>query len=477
MEHISLYLKDIYFSLKKGQLVFQRGGIQKYFYFQDGELVYVKTNQPQELLGEVLFGLGKISKKVYSRIEDYIVPRRALGEVLMEQGLISKEDLRIGLIRQMQDAVLNLFHYFEGEFRFLEKEDFRGQDFEIRINIPILIEEGIRRMRFDQPLRDFMKTKIPFPKEERFLHRLTKEENDIFRKIEGTSSAEAILRSSGADPDVFWKSLFLFYCLGLIDVKAGKEGEPSKAAAKKEDFQEAKIEEVLAFREQLSRSNYYQILNVSRSATLSDIKKAYFLLAKKYHPDLFDRDLPPEIKEKIDDVFDQITKSFQTLSDEKKKRDYDEKVDFLHEDARKERPRKAEVKFRQGKTLYDQGRYEDAMILLEEAIRLDNTKASHFLLLAMTQSKIPFYLKKAEFNFLKAIELEPWSLDNYVALGLMYKGEGLFLKAAKQFKRALNVDSDHVVALRELDSMGMIEKKKGLKDFLSFYIFGKSKKR
>ena len=64
VEHIGLYLKDIFFNGKRGQLIFRHGAVQKYLFFHNGNLVFAKTNQPQELLGEILFKLGKCWSKI-----------------------------------------------------------------------------------------------------------------------------------------------------------------------------------------------------------------------------------------------------------------------------------------------------------------------------------------------------------------------------------------------------------------------------
>jgi tetratricopeptide (TPR) repeat protein len=84
--------------------------------------------------------------------------------------------------------------------------------------------------------------------------------------------------------------------------------------------------------------------------------------------------------------------------------------------------------------------YEEAIIFLEEAIRLRREKADYFLLLAMAESKLDAYKKKAEQDFLRAIELQPWNAEAYLGLGMLYMNEGLKIKARKQLEKALEID-------------------------------------
>ncbi|KAM4820192.1 dnaJ homolog subfamily A member 3, mitochondrial isoform 2-T2 [Thomomys bottae] len=67
----------------------------------------------------------------------------------------------------------------------------------------------------------------------------------------------------------------------------------------------------------VAKEDYYQILGVPRNASQKEIKKAYYQLAKKYHPDTNKDD--PKAKEK----FSQLAEAYEVLSDEVKRKQYD----------------------------------------------------------------------------------------------------------------------------------------------------------
>jgi molecular chaperone DnaJ len=65
------------------------------------------------------------------------------------------------------------------------------------------------------------------------------------------------------------------------------------------------------------KRDYYEVLGVSKDASLNDIKLAYRRLARKLHPDLNKTD--PQAKEK----FIELQEAYEVLSDEQKRQNYD----------------------------------------------------------------------------------------------------------------------------------------------------------
>ncbi len=63
----------------------------------------------------------------------------------------------------------------------------------------------------------------------------------------------------------------------------------------------------------MSKKDYYQILGIEKKATPDDVKKAFFKIASKHHPD----------KGGDEKIFKEASEAYSTLSDDKKRREYD----------------------------------------------------------------------------------------------------------------------------------------------------------
>ena len=66
----------------------------------------------------------------------------------------------------------------------------------------------------------------------------------------------------------------------------------------------------------VANKDYYKVLGVTKSASKADIKKKYFELAKKYHPDV-NKEKDAETK------FKEISEAYEVLEDDKKRQVYD----------------------------------------------------------------------------------------------------------------------------------------------------------
>jgi hypothetical protein len=131
---------------KSGLLYFSLTGGDKGLYFQNGEIVHAVTTFAEEEIGEILYGLGKFDRDVLRWAKQHAANGAFLGDILVEQGVISSQDLWMATRNQVETIVYNIFSFHQGQFLFLEEPANQERVVRLSMNTQNLIMEGLRRI-------------------------------------------------------------------------------------------------------------------------------------------------------------------------------------------------------------------------------------------------------------------------------------------------------------------------------------------
>jgi tetratricopeptide (TPR) repeat protein len=97
---------------------------------------------------------------------------------------------------------------------------------------------------------------------------------------------------------------------------------PSRPMAQPTAEQAAFYRQIVARADGIGGQNYYEMLGVKPSATKEDVQKAFFTLAKIWHPDRLPSALS-DARDACSKVFSHMSEAHATLTDEARRRDYD----------------------------------------------------------------------------------------------------------------------------------------------------------
>ena len=132
---------------KSGTLRFDRGNVSKQVYFENGLIVGSKSNDPREYLGQVLLHYGKVDEtQLQAARQIQRTSGARLGEVLVQQGFMTEDEVLDILKTRTLDAIYDLFVWNEGEFEFYDEEPLPADLILIEVQPTTVIMEGIYRL-------------------------------------------------------------------------------------------------------------------------------------------------------------------------------------------------------------------------------------------------------------------------------------------------------------------------------------------
>ncbi|MFL5321886.1 MAG: response regulator [Myxococcaceae bacterium] len=215
----------------------------------------------------------------------------------------------------------------------------------------------------------------------------------------------------------------------------------------------------------MRKQDFFEVLGVSTSASREEIKRAYFALAKEYHPDKHFGRSSAEIRQLASQVYDLISTAHDTLTDPNERERYvKELASGVKRDMGDEVGKilAAEGKFQKGEELLRHRDFKAAHDAFQEAVNLYGEEGEFHAWLGWTQFQMQpenaGVIDAALRSLEKAITLNPKSDRAYLFTGYIFKATGRPDKAEKQFEKAIQCNPDCTEALRELRILGRARK-------------------
>jgi curved DNA-binding protein CbpA len=184
-------------------------------------------------------------------------------------------------------------------------------------------------------------------------------------------------------------------------------------------------------------ADYYELLGVAPTASAGEIRKAYARLAREKHPDRFAEG--PE-KDAAGVVFQDLTTAFNTLANERSRREYDETRERPKPTSPEEIARDA---FERAAPLLEGGALEEAVTLLRTAVHHASDAAEYHAALGRALSRDPSASREAIQELDRATKLDPRDAAAFADLAILLHRQGLSLRAQRSLEAAKRLAPGH----------------------------------
>ncbi len=216
---------------------------------------------------------------------------------------------------------------------------------------------------------------------------------------------------------------------------------------------------------EIKRQDFFEVLGIPRDAPTAEVKKAYFSLAKKYHPDRLYAAASSEVRRIADEIFQGISLAHDTLADDERRASYLEELGRgKKKDSSSEVSKilTAEGIFQKGEESLRQKEFVTARDYFQQTVNLcpEEGEFHAYLGWALFQSapEDEETVRRARDHINQAISLNPKLDKAYLFLGYIYKAMNYREIAEHEFEKAIQCNPDCTEALRELRLINMRRK-------------------
>ena len=218
----------------------------------------------------------------------------------------------------------------------------------------------------------------------------------------------------------------------------------------------------------MDRQNYFEMLGVQESAEESAIRSKYMSLAKKWHPDRLAPELS-QLRPWVEEIFHLFTVANDTLSDAKKRSEYQKTV--MQGGGTPESERKlnvmveAAINFQKVDILVKRRRYDEAVAICDSAMTVVRKEADYpamkaWILLLRDGVDDEEVADEIRSLLRTTFKLNPDHVHGHFTRAHFLKRMGDHDKAHKHFRKVAKLDPKNLEALREV-RVGEMRKSRG----------------
>jgi tetratricopeptide (TPR) repeat protein len=471
-----------------GALRVEKERVKAVVYFEDGDLIYATSNLRNLRLSEYLKKRGFLIENI-SGVD--LSSDFAVASSLTARGTVSKTTIDEAISEQVSDVVRVLLLWSTGNWVFEERARLT-EPVRARLQIEQLMLAAARRLD-----RAFAASRLANPAEtispctaHSSTLNLSATEGFLLSRVEAPLELGQLVTLSGLREPEALSTIYGLVLCGLLERESWSYAlkgtvsqrrarpEPvastDKTAKSEPETQRDSEADLAAFLEQLSRaSNHYEVLNIPTSANATEIKNAYYGLARRFHPDRFHELAKTPLHARLESAFARITQAHETLSDADSKTTYDAKIAALQNASRMasmesksartpetQAPAEgsanlqlAEQRFQEGVAALQMREMNTATAALSAAARLAPNQPRYRAYYGRALAAHPQTKRLAETELQAAVKLDPANPAYRVMLATLYRDLGFWRRAINELERALSLDSKNAEARQMLQSL------------------------
>jgi curved DNA-binding protein CbpA len=208
------------------------------------------------------------------------------------------------------------------------------------------------------------------------------------------------------------------------------------------------------------KGTFYQLLGVTTESTAAQIKKNFYSLARKFHPDHhMER---TELVESLQRLMEIATQAYQTLADEKKRAVYDKALAvsgaFSFHRTRTEWQETIEDCFERANECLRAQNFVGSIIWLRKCVAMAPEDARYHAMLARSLATVSQYRDEAIKHFQKAVEIDPLNVRVLFQFADLCEDSLLLARARELYIKILEIDPAHAKSLERLAELDAHER-------------------